>query len=218
MLGQNAPQEKLIESRPDALVLLQLWWAVYWRRLLWFLLVIVAMIFVIIPVAFILAAIGIDKHLITVLCTLIGAGVGAVGAVWTFIKAWRQALKIKFSGYQFAFLTRLNEDDPHKMPIDTNPEFWTLFTMWWSLAWREVLWVILGLIVTLVPIFMMGTIIHLMDIDQAVGKVIMQVFGYILGFAAAIFAFIKAFRQILGMAFRGRTLVCLTPRASSYID
>ncbi len=99
-------RQKLVENDPNWIVMLQLWWSLVWRSLLWTILFMIIAIIVSIVLSFVLAFImGLDKETTSSIGSIFGFIGGIVASLFAFFKSFKGLLGKRFSGYQLVLLT-----------------------------------------------------------------------------------------------------------------
>jgi len=95
---------------------------------------------------------------------------------------------------------------------ETVPDTVVLLRVWWAIAWRQCLWFVVVFLALNVMSIIIGIAVSFMDVDADTLDAFGHAFGFSMALLGNIWAFIMAFRQVLGKEFSGHKLLFLTPR------
>lgn len=99
-------KQKLVENDPSFILLVQIWWSLTWRWVLWFIPFWIAAVIIAIGLGIFMAYMfGFDEDQAKSLGGIIGVIFGGAAGLFSTLKALKGILGLKFSGYQLVLLT-----------------------------------------------------------------------------------------------------------------
>jgi hypothetical protein len=93
--------------------------------------------------------------------------------------------------------------------LETIPDTVVLLRVWWAIAWRQCLWLVVVFLTLNVMSLIIGVTVSFMDVDADTLDSFGHVFGFSMALLGNVWAFIMAFRQVLGKQFAGHKLLFL---------
>ncbi|MDE1151727.1 MAG: hypothetical protein PW788_04240 [Micavibrio sp.] len=97
-------QEKLFESKPDISLFMVLWWALFWRRTLWYLAYLLPITVVVILFFIFCLFMGMDPHVTQIIMLILYLFLLFLSYAAASHKAWLALLGKNFFGYRLVLL------------------------------------------------------------------------------------------------------------------
>lgn len=104
------------------------------------------------------------------------------------------------------------------MKIEQNPDGMLLLKIWWSVMWRWVMWYGVGILALFLVSTIIGFVARVSGADPDSMQGVMFIFSLIGGVFISIWAFIKAFRKILGKEIGHVRVVLMAQNAEAMDD
>ncbi len=101
---------------------------------------------------------------------------------------------------------------PAEVAEETVPNTLVLLRVWWAMAWRQFFWFVVVFAAFTVMSVIIGIIIAFIGVDQDSADAFDHTFGLVMGTLGNIWAFVMAFRQLLGKEFSGHKILFLTSK------